>query len=68
MTLNWESTYAIAIELNRLHPHAALDAVGLSQLYDWTVELPDFDDDPNLCNDEILMSIYQEWYEVALDD
>jgi FeS assembly protein IscX len=66
MTLNWESTYAIAIELNRTHPGASLSETGLGQLYDWILELPDFEDDPRLCNDEILMSIYQEWYEVTL--
>ena len=69
MSLTWESTYALAIELQRVHPdvdlrsrepgrHLRVDA--------W--QLPDFEDDPALCNDEILSSIYQEWYEVTVHD
>ncbi len=67
MTLNWESTYALALELRRLHPDVNLPEVTLGDIYEWTMELPDFLDDPALCNDEILASIYQEWYEVTLD-
>ena len=68
MTLNWESTYAIAAELNRRHADVNLDSVTLGNILDWTLELPEFFDDPALGNDEILASIYQEWYEVTLDD
>lgn len=64
--MNWDSIYEIAIELRRSHPDVALETVGLAQIYDWTLELPDFEDDPALGNDEILNSIYQEWYEVTL--
>jgi FeS assembly protein IscX len=32
-------------------------------IYHWTLELPGFDDDPELANDGILEAIYQEWYE-----
>jgi FeS assembly protein IscX len=68
MALNWESTYAVAIELERLHPDAHLPDVTLGDIYEWTMALPDFEDDPALCNDEILTSIYQEWYEVTVHD
>ena len=66
MSLSWESTYALAIELQRLHPDADLQVVSLGDIYKWSLELPDFEDDPALCNDEILASIYQEWYEVKV--
>ncbi len=36
MTLNWESTYAIALELRRQHPHVNLEDVSLQQIYKWT--------------------------------
>ena len=63
MTLTWEASYAIALELRRLHPEANIEDVTLGQIYDWTVGLSEFEDDPLLANDDILYAIYQEWYE-----
>ena len=68
MTLTWETSYAIAIELKRLYPDVNLNQISLQQIYVWTLQLGDFEDDPALCNDEILSSIYQEWYEELVDD
>jgi FeS assembly protein IscX len=62
-TLGWENTYAIARALIRAHPGANLDEVSLRMIYDWTLALPAFTDDPELANDLILASIYQEWFE-----
>jgi len=63
MTLTWESTYAIALELRRRHPRVNLEEVSLRQIYEWTLELSDFEDDPALANDDILYAIYQDWFE-----
>jgi FeS assembly protein IscX len=63
MTLTWEATYAIALELRRLHPDINMEEVSLQQIYDWTVQLPGFEDDLALANDDILHAIYQEWFE-----
>ena len=63
MTLTWEASYAIALELRRLHPEAIIEDVTLQQIYEWTVALSDFEDDPLLANDDILYAIYQDWYE-----
>ena len=63
MTLNWESTYAIALELRRQHPDANIEEVSLQQILEWTLELPEFEDDPALVNDDILYAIYQDWFE-----
>ena len=68
MPLNWDSVYELALELHRAHPDADLQDVTLGQVRDWTIALPEFLDDADLCNDEILHSIYQEWYEVTIDD
>lgn len=68
MTLTWETSYAIAVELRRRYPQARIEDVSLQQIYAWTLELEDFEDDPALCNDEILASIYQEWYEELMND
>ena len=68
MTLTWETSYAIAIELKRRHPDVNIEDVSLQQIYAWTLELDDFEDDPALSNDDILASIYQEWYEELIND
>jgi FeS assembly protein IscX len=66
--LNWESSYAIALKLKRLHPLENLEQVSLNQIYEWTIALPEFEDDPSLANDDILLSIYQDWLEEILND
>ena len=63
MTLTWESTYAIALELRRQHPGINIEEVTLQQIYDWTLQLSEFEDDPLLANDDILYAIYQDWFE-----
>ena len=63
MTLTWEASYAIALELLRQHPEVNIDDVTLQQIYDWTIKLSEFEDDPLLANDDILYAIYQDWYE-----
>jgi FeS assembly protein IscX len=68
MTLTWESSYAIAIELKRRHSEVSIEEVTLQQLYDWTLQLEEFEDDPALCNDAILSAIYQEWFEEMIND
>lgn len=35
-------------------------------VYRWTIELPGFDDDPQLANDSVIAAIYQEWYEEVM--
>lgn len=61
--LYWDSSYAIARRLMALYPDVDLNSVTLNMLYNWAVALPDFQDDPQLVNDELLQAIYQEWYE-----
>jgi FeS assembly protein IscX len=64
--MNWDSTYAIALELRRQYPDADLEQVSLQQIYRWTLALPDFEDDPALVNDDILSAIFQDWFEENL--
>ncbi len=59
--LTWEATYAIVDALQERHPLRDLAEVSLEQIYRWVIALPNFDDDPALANDEILMDIYREW-------
>ncbi len=62
-TLTWENTYAIAMELRRQHKGVNIEKVSLQQIYKWTLELSEFEDDPAIVNDDILYSIYQDWFE-----
>ena len=62
-TFTWEDSYAIAQALSKYNPEIDLEEVSLMMIYRWTVDLPGFDDDPELANDGILEAIYQEWYE-----
>ncbi len=66
--LDWESTYAIALALKRAYPQANLKEVSLGQIYAWTLELSEFQDDPLLANDDILSAIYQDWLEEILHE
>ncbi len=65
IVLTWDDSYAIALALREQHPQINLESVSLEMIYRWTVALPDFDDDPALVNDGILMAIVQEWLEEA---
>jgi len=66
--LNWESTYAIALALKAQHPALDLQNVSLQMIFDWTVALPGFEDDPSLVNDGILAAIYQDWFEETIHE
>lgn len=63
MSLNWEATYAIAMELRRQHRDINLEEVSLQQIYQWILQLPEFEDDIALVNDDILYAIYRDWFE-----
>ena len=62
-TLTWDDSYAIAQELSKLNPEINLEDVSLMMIFQWTLELPGFEDEPELANDAILAAIYQEWFE-----
>ena len=51
------------MELRRNHKDVNIEEVTLQQIFDWTLELSEFEDDPALVNDDILYAIYQDWYE-----
>ncbi len=62
-TLYWDSSYAIARRLMEVHPNIDLSTVTLRMIYNWVVALPEFQDDPQLANDELLTAIFLEWLE-----
>mgnify|MGYP000532961012 CR=1 FL=1 len=62
-TLTWDDTYAIARILSKMHPGVSMEKVSIRDIFEWTIALTDFQDDPELCNDAILMAIYLDWFE-----
>ena len=61
--LHWDASYEIVLALMETYPDADLDQLGLNELNERILQLPDFDDDPALVNDDILRQILRDWYE-----
>ena len=61
--LNWESSYEIVLQLIEEYPDVDVNTVGIEQLNEWIIALPNFVDDPALANEGILNDILREWYE-----
>ena len=61
--LYWDGAFAIARQLQAAQPQIDLSQVTLNMIYNWVIALPDFRDDPELANDDLLAAIFQEWYE-----
>lgn len=63
MNLHWDATYAIVLELMERYPEADVESIGLEQLNQMIISLPNFADEPEMVNDGILEDILGEWYE-----
>ncbi len=61
--LFWDSTYAIVLALMAFHPERDLQQVGLYELAELVQNLPGFADDPGSVSTQILLDIYNVWYE-----
>ena len=63
MSLFWDSEFEIVLALKASYPTTMVDSVGLYQLYQMIISLPEFGDDPRDVEDAILQSILVGWYE-----
>ena len=63
--LYWDTSYEIILQLMKYHPDLNLDTLGLQELFELIVALPDFVDDPTLAHDGLLTEILREYYEEA---
>jgi len=63
--LTWDDSYALARILMERFPEINLNTVSLEKIYQWVIDLPEFSDDHELVNDDILCAIYREWFEEA---
>jgi FeS assembly protein IscX len=63
VSLYWESSYEIVLSLMEAFPEIDIESVGIEQLYQMVIALPEFADDPELANENILKQLLREWYE-----
>ena len=63
--MKWVDTLRIAEALLDVHPDVDPAAIRFTQLRDWVMALPDFDDDPARCGERILEAIQQAWIDEA---
>ncbi|NWF68736.1 MAG: Fe-S cluster assembly protein IscX [Chloroflexi bacterium] len=61
--LYWDNSYEIVLALMELYSEVDIDTVGLEQLCQWIITLPNFADDPDIVTEDILNEILREWYE-----
>ncbi len=63
MSLKWTDSLDIALELLEAHPEVAPEELRFTDLYQWILDLDEFDDDPEHCNERILEAVQQCWIE-----
>lgn len=63
MNLHWDASYAIVLELMKHYPNTNIDSIGLQQLHQMIISLPNFIDNPRTVTDSMLEDILVEWYE-----
>lgn len=61
MSLKWTDSLDIAIELVEAHPDVDPKTIRFTDLMQWVLALPDFDDDPARCGEKILEAIQLAW-------
>lgn len=59
--MKWIDTLDIAIELAEAHPEIDPKTMRFTDLHNWVLELPDFDDDPDHSGEKILEAIQMAW-------
>lgn len=61
MSLKWTDSREIAVELAEAHPDVDPKAIRFTDLMQWVMALPDFEDDPKHCGEKILEGIQLAW-------
>jgi FeS assembly protein IscX len=63
--MKWTDTQDIAIALTEQHADKDPRNVRFTDLYQWVMALPGFDDDPRRCGEKILEAIQLAWIDEA---
>ena len=61
MSLKWTDTLEIAIQLADTHPDIDPKTIRFTDLHQWVMALPEFDDDPSHSGEKILEAIQMAW-------
>jgi FeS assembly protein IscX len=62
-SLYWDNGFEIVLALIEAHGDVNVESVDIEQLRQWIIRLPQFADEPEMANEEILRDILREWYE-----
>ncbi|MGM8060928.1 Fe-S cluster assembly protein IscX [Vogesella indigofera] len=63
--MKWTDINDIAIELYEAHPDIDPTTIRFTDLHNWVVELPSFDDDHSRGGEKVLEAIQQAWINEA---
>jgi FeS assembly protein IscX len=63
--MKWTDSQEIAIALADAYPDVDPERVRFTELRDWVLALPAFDDDPKHCGEKILEAIQMAWIDEA---
>jgi FeS assembly protein IscX len=63
--MKWTDVNDIAIELVESHPDVDPITVRFTDLMEWVMALPEFDDKPERCGEKILEAIQMAWLDEA---
>ena len=63
--MKWTDTRDIAMALAEVHPDIDPRAVRFTDLRQWILELPGFNDDPSRCGEKVLEAVQMTWIEEA---
>jgi|TARA_B100001094_G_scaffold195313_1_gene189281 FeS assembly protein IscX len=61
--MRWTDTQEIAEQLFDNNPELDPKTIRFTDLYQWIIDLDDFDDDPDKCGERILEAIQLAWIE-----
>jgi FeS assembly protein IscX len=63
--MKWTDSLEIAIALSERHADVDPTTVRFTDLRQWVLDLPGFDDDPKHCGEKILEAIQMAWIDEA---
>ena len=59
--MRWSDTYEIVEALQEAHPDVDPTQLRFTELREWVLALPGFEDDPARCGERILEAIQMTW-------
>ncbi len=59
--MRWTDIQAIAIALEETYPGVDILGVRFTDLYQWILDLEEFEDAPERCNEKLLEAIQMAW-------